>query len=39
MKDLEEIGNEACIVGKIVKSRIKRAGHMVRMKDERLSKS
>ena len=30
----------ACIglVGKIVKSRIKRTGHMVRMKDERLPK-
>ena len=28
----------ACIVGKIVKSRIQWTGHMVRMKDERLPK-
>ena len=34
----EEVGTEACMVGKIVKSRIKWAGHMVRMKDERSSK-
>ena len=27
---------KACIVGKIVKSRMKWAGHMVRMKDKRL---
>ena len=28
MKDLrEEVGTKACIVGKIVKSRVKRAGH------------
>ena len=34
MKDLrEEVGTKACIVGKIVKSRTKWAGHMVRMKD------
>ena len=34
MKDLrEEVGTKACIVGKIVKSRMKWAGHMVRMKD------
>ncbi len=34
MKDLrEEVGNKPCIVGKIVKSRTKWAGHMVRMKD------
>ena len=37
MKDLrEEVGTKACIVGKIVKIRIKWAGHMVGMKDERL---
>ena len=30
MKDLrEEVGCKACIVGKIVKSRMKWAGHMV----------
>ena len=28
----EEVGAKACIVGKIVKSRVKWAGHMVRMK-------
>ena len=35
MKDLREdsVGTKASIVGKIVKSRIKWAGHMVRMKD------
>ena len=34
MKDLrEEVGT--CIVGNIVKSRMKWAGHMVRMKDEK----
>ena len=33
----EEIGNEACIVGKIVRSGSN--GHIVRMKDQRLSKS
>ena len=39
MKDLrEEVGTKACIVGKIVKSRMKWAGHMVRMKDEQLPK-
>ena len=39
MKDLrEEVGTKACIVGKIVKSRIKWAGHMVRMKDDKLPK-
>ena len=39
MKDLsEDVGAKACIVGRIVKSRIKWAGHMVKMKDERLSK-
>ena len=37
MKDLrEEVGTKACIVGKIVKSRMKWAGHMVRMKDDKL---
>ena len=36
MKDLrEEVGTKACIVGKIVKSRMKWAGHMVPMKDYR----
>ena len=40
MKDLrEELGTKACIVGKIVKSRMKWAGHMVRMKDDKLPKS
>ena len=34
----EEVGTKACIIGKIVKSRMKWAGHMVRMKDERLPK-
>ena len=35
-KDLrEEVGTKACIVCKIVKSRIKLAKHMVGMKDER----
>ena len=39
MKDLrEEVGSKACIVGKIVKSRIKWAGHMVRMNDDKLPK-
>ena len=39
MKDLrEEVGTTACIVGKIVKSRMKWAGHMVRMKDDKLPK-
>ena len=39
MKDLrEEIGTKACIVGKIVKSRIKLAGHVVRMNDDKLPK-
>ena len=39
MKDLrEEVGTEACIVGKIVKTRMKWAGHMVRMKDDKLPK-
>ena len=39
MKDLgEEFGTKACIVGKIVKNRVKWAGHMFRMKDERLPK-
>ena len=35
MKDLrEEVGTKAFIVGKIVKSRVKWTGHMVRMKDD-----
>ena len=41
MKDLrEEVGTKACLVGKIpvVKSRIKWARHMVRMKDDKLPK-
>ena len=39
MKDMrEEVGTKACIVGKIVKSRMKWAGHMVRMKDDKLPK-
>ena len=37
MKDLrEEVGTKACIVGKIVKGRIKWAGNIVRMKDDKL---
>ena len=39
MKDLrEEVGTKACIVGKIVKSRMKWARHMVRMKYDKLPK-
>ena len=39
MKDLrDEIGTKACIVGKIVKSRMKWAGHMVRKKYDQLPK-
>ena len=39
MKDLrEEVGTKVCIVGKIVKSRMKWAGHMVRMKYDKLPK-
>ena len=39
MKDLrEEVGTKACIVGKIVNRRMKWAGHMIEMKDERLLK-
>ena len=34
----EEVGTKACIVGKIVKSRVQWAGHMVRMKDDKLPK-
>ena len=34
-----EGGTKACIVGKIVKSRMKWAGHMVRMKDDKLPKT
>ena len=34
----EEVGTKACIVGKIVKSRMKWAGHMVRMKVDKLPK-
>ena len=40
MKDLrEEVGTKACIVGRIVKSRLKWAGHMVRMNDDKLPKT
>ena len=36
MKDLRgEVGTEACMVGGIVKNRIKWAGHMVRTNDLR----
>ena len=39
MKDLrEEVGTKACVVGITVKSRMKWAGHMVRMKDDKLPK-
>ena len=39
MKDLrEEFGTKACMVGKIVKSLMKWAGHMVIMKDDNLPK-
>ena len=39
VKDLrEEVGTNAYIVGKSIKSRIKWAGNMVRMKDDRSSK-
>ena len=39
MKDLrEEVGSKACIVGQIAERQMKWAGHMVRMKDERLPK-
>ena len=34
----EEVGTKACIVGKIVKSRMKCTGHMVRMKEDKLPK-
>ena len=37
MEDLREhVGTKAGIVGKIVNSRVKWAGHIVRIKDERL---
>ena len=40
MKDLrEEVGTKACIVGRIVKSRLKWAGYMVRMKEDITEKS
>ena len=39
MKDMrDEVGTKACIVCKIVKSRMKWAGHLVRMKDDKLLK-
>ena len=34
----EEVGTKACIVVKLVKIRIKWAGHMIRMKDDKLLK-
>ena len=34
----EDVGTKACIVGKIVKSRMKWAGYMVRTKDDKLPK-
>ena len=34
----KEVGTKACIVCKIVKSRLKWAGHVVGMKDDKLSK-
>ena len=38
IKGLREVGTKACVVGKKVKRRMKWAGHIVRMKDERLPK-
>ena len=39
MKDLrEEVGTKVCTVCKMVKSRMNWAGHMVRMKDDKLPK-
>ena len=39
MEDMrEEVGSKGCIVGKLVKSRVKWAGHMVRMKYDKLPK-
>ena len=39
MKEVrEEIGSDASFVGYIVKSRERRTGHMVRMKEEMLPK-
>ena len=39
MKNLrEEFGTKVCIFGRIVKRRMKWAGHVVRMRDERLPK-
>ena len=39
MNDMRvEVGTKACIVGKIVKSRMKWAGHMVPMNDDKLPK-
>ena len=39
MKDMrEEVVTKACTVGKIVQSRMKWAGHMVRMKDDNYRK-
>ena len=39
LKDLRyEVGTKACIVCKIIKSRMTWAGHMVRTKDDQLPK-
>ena len=38
MKEQREVGTKACIVGKIAKSRMKWAGHIVRMKYDKLPK-
>ena len=38
MIGLREVGTKACIFGKIGKSRMKWAGHIVRMKDDKLPK-
>ena len=32
----KEVGTKACVAGKIVKSRMKWSGHIVRMKDDKL---
>ena len=35
----EEVGNKACIVGRIDKKRTKWAGHMVRLIDEKFTEN
>ena len=35
----EDVGTKACVVGKIVKCRMKWAGRTIRMKSERLPKA